>query len=208
MSARAASAFARQAQQRHRARPKHDAKSRLFFSGVIMAIANGYTGGDTANGQSSAPRSWRTDVFDWVSAFAYDRTRLNEHLIDKELLELHPDTGKLVSTVTESTVYKVQDIEDLVALNRLLDSEILKGNCLNPDTGETDQRKHELALQPLEKCGKWVQNSPTEQTAVRRLQHLIATKLRHVRVLQDPHEYYLEALSIGKAYEKCLSEMS
>eukprot|EP01053_Blabericola_migrator_P005391 Blabericola_migrator_1__5390@NODE_2760_length_2381_cov_53_684529_g1728_i0_p1_GENE_NODE_2760_length_2381_cov_53_684529_g1728_i0NODE_2760_length_2381_cov_53_684529_g1728_i0_p1_ORF_typecomplete_len212_score37_89_NODE_2760_length_2381_cov_53_684529_g1728_i06541289 len=210
MSARAANMFVRQAQQR-RVKPSDATKSRLFFTGVLTAMTNGNIGEDTAigtaNGESSEPKIWQTGVYDWASEINLNGRPYIMRLIDRDLVEYDPDIRGLTSSVTESTVYNVQDIEDLVALNRFLDGKILVGKGVDPDTGETDQRKHELASQFLDGCGKRVQNSPTEQIAVKRLQHWIAVKLHHVRILQNPHRYYEEAPRIRKAYERCLLGM-
>eukprot|EP01053_Blabericola_migrator_P003302 Blabericola_migrator_1__3301@NODE_1973_length_3483_cov_102_557377_g1256_i0_p1_GENE_NODE_1973_length_3483_cov_102_557377_g1256_i0NODE_1973_length_3483_cov_102_557377_g1256_i0_p1_ORF_typecomplete_len208_score34_34_NODE_1973_length_3483_cov_102_557377_g1256_i028083431 len=203
MNARAANVFVQQAQQSQLARPKHNSKAALLFTGVALAMTNDLTGaGITSPGHSSESPPWKTDVFDFTREIVADQEHLNEYLVNRRLLRRQGNTDEYALLINEDNARSVRDITDLVALNLHLDLIIFKRTDASSGRGRRDW--YEMAMEPLEKCGKKIQRSPTQTSAVARLQQLLPAKIYHARCLQKPELPYADAVIIKGKYENWL----
>eukprot|EP01053_Blabericola_migrator_P000823 Blabericola_migrator_1__822@NODE_1201_length_5128_cov_115_219917_g813_i0_p2_GENE_NODE_1201_length_5128_cov_115_219917_g813_i0NODE_1201_length_5128_cov_115_219917_g813_i0_p2_ORF_typecomplete_len198_score37_84RBDFIP/PF09457_10/0_097RBDFIP/PF09457_10/6_6e03_NODE_1201_length_5128_cov_115_219917_g813_i039834576 len=172
MSVRAAHIIAQQAQQQTRS--QHDTKARLLFTGLVMGLTKpvGLEGGGNPNG--CEPRLWKTDVFDYRDFSVSDGRRYRTYLIKKGILEL--DESKQEMVLDESTLTCIRDLEDLVILNKFLDSIIAKVMEKAPQAQGSGMEWHIWAADLLPQCEQQVRNSSNKAIAVARLRELVAIK--------------------------------
>eukprot|EP01053_Blabericola_migrator_P004143 Blabericola_migrator_1__4142@NODE_2265_length_3036_cov_18_970024_g515_i1_p1_GENE_NODE_2265_length_3036_cov_18_970024_g515_i1NODE_2265_length_3036_cov_18_970024_g515_i1_p1_ORF_typecomplete_len250_score13_69_NODE_2265_length_3036_cov_18_970024_g515_i115112260 len=204
MNARAANVFVQQAQQSQRVGgTKHDAS--LLFTGVVMAMTSDYTDAIRPAEECFRAPFWQ-EVYACTDYITCEEECCGFYLFTKNIMKRDADTGELTLVLTESSVREIRDLRDLVVICQFLNFVIAR-DTKRTDADPANELWYEWALAEYSALSEeHVWRSPDELTAgklqlwhatqslsshafyaVERFQELIAVKLYHAALLQDPH---------------------
>eukprot|EP01053_Blabericola_migrator_P011064 Blabericola_migrator_1__11063@NODE_643_length_7105_cov_97_345553_g472_i0_p2_GENE_NODE_643_length_7105_cov_97_345553_g472_i0NODE_643_length_7105_cov_97_345553_g472_i0_p2_ORF_typecomplete_len257_score36_64RuvB_C/PF05491_13/0_4_NODE_643_length_7105_cov_97_345553_g472_i041614931 len=211
MNARAANVIVQQAQQSQKLNAKHDSTTKLFATGVVMAMTSDYCVDtrpvfikDDAEPSNTHGPLWRVNVYNYNDVTPSQGKRCIPYLIKRGLMKRRPN-GQMRLLVTEASAVNVKDLRDLLALNLYLDVQIAEGMekiFANPDI--EDDHVYRWSTENLPLAEDYVRDAVDEATAVQRLQGLVATKIFHVDLFEWPDWDDRQVTSLGFKYRELI----